>query len=47
MISSGLITSMLNGTVVLIEFITYSDGKRVKRIIDPRSLLPMHVVKLN
>jgi hypothetical protein len=47
MISSGLITSLFNGALVLIEIITYSDGKQVKRIIDPHSLVPMHIVHLN
>lgn len=47
MISSGLITSLFNGAIVLVEFITYSDGKQVKRIIDPHSLVPMHIVHLN
>jgi len=47
MISSGLIISMFNGTLYLIEYITYSNGDKVKRIIDPYSLIPMLVIKLN
>lgn len=46
MISSGLITSIISGTIVLVEIITYRDGSKVKRIIDPHSLVPMQIIKL-
>jgi len=47
MISSGLIASLLNGTMVLVEYITYSNGNKVKRIIDPHTLIPLDIINLN
>lgn len=43
----SLSKQVINGTLKLVETVIYSDGKRVRRVIDPQTGLPTDILPDN
>ena len=43
---TNLLSEVHNGVMCLVQYLTYSNGKKVKRVIDIKTGLPIDVITL-
>jgi hypothetical protein len=43
---TSITKELIQGTLKIVQTIVYSDGKQVKRVLDPQTMIPTEVIEI-
>jgi hypothetical protein len=43
---TSITKELIQGTLKIVQTIVYSDGKQVKRVLDPQTMIPAEVIEI-